>query len=73
MDSESSSLKKEIPAAMWRTYVLARKQGVLPEGLTPAVMALKGIGDENNLYAVPPDLVARLTADAHDHRLDRTC
>ena len=47
----------------WRTYVLARKHGVLPDGLPPSAAALKGIGDECDLYAVSPDLVTRLNPE----------
>jgi adenylate cyclase len=43
-----------------RTYALARNQGVLPDDLSPCTFALKGIGEENDLYAVPAELVAQL-------------
>lgn len=44
-----------------RTYALARKQGVLPEDLPPKVVNLKGIGEEPDVYPVPPEIVAQLT------------
>ena len=44
-----------------RTYELARKQGVLPEDLPPKVVNLKGIGEEPDVYPVPPEIVAQLT------------
>jgi adenylate cyclase len=44
-----------------RTYALARKQGVLPEDLPPKVVTLKGIGEEPDVYPVPPEIVAQLT------------
>jgi adenylate cyclase len=44
-----------------RTYALVKKQRVLPDGLPPKVVTLKGIGDEGNLYAVSPEMVAQLT------------
>ena len=43
-----------------RTYALARNQGVLPDDLPPCTFALKGIGEETDLYAVPAELVAQL-------------
>ncbi len=43
-----------------RTYALARKQGVLPEDLPPKVVNLKGIGEEPDVYPVPPEIVAQL-------------
>jgi adenylate cyclase len=43
-----------------RTYALARNQGVLPDDLSPCTFALKGIGEETDLYAVPAELVAQL-------------
>ncbi len=43
-----------------RTHALARNQGVLPDNLPPCTFALKGIGEETDLYAVPPDVVAQL-------------
>src|SRR5439155_1189667 len=43
-----------------RTYALARNQGVLPDDLPPCTFALKGIGGETDLYAVPAELVAQL-------------
>lgn len=45
-----------------RTYALARKQGVIPEDLPPKVVNLKGIGEEPDVYPVPPEIVAQLTA-----------
>jgi len=44
-----------------RTYALARKQGVLPEDLPPKVVNLKGIGEEPDVYPIPPEIVAQLT------------
>jgi len=44
-----------------RTNVLARKQGVLPEDLPPKVIKLQGIGEEPDVYPVPPEIVAQLT------------
>jgi adenylate cyclase len=44
-----------------RTYALARKQGILPEDLPPKVVNLKGIGEEPDVYPVPPEIVAQLT------------
>ncbi len=44
-----------------RTYALARKQSVLPEDLPPKVINLKGIGEEPDVYPVPPEIVAQLT------------
>jgi adenylate cyclase len=44
-----------------RTYALARKQGVLPDDLPPKVVNLKGIGEEPDVYPVPPEIVAQLT------------
>lgn len=44
-----------------RTYALARKQGVLPEDLLPKVVNLEGIGEEPDVYPVPPEIVAQLT------------
>jgi adenylate cyclase len=44
-----------------RTYALARKQGVLPEDLPAKVVNLKGIGEEPDVYPVPPEIVAQLT------------
>ncbi len=44
-----------------RTYALARKQSVLPEDLPPKVVNLKGIGEEPDVYPVPPEIVAQLT------------
>ena len=44
-----------------RSYALARKQGILPEDLPPKVVTLKGIGDEPDVYPVPPEIVAQLT------------
>ncbi|MBI4400624.1 MAG: adenylate/guanylate cyclase domain-containing protein [Nitrospirae bacterium] len=43
-----------------RTYALARKRGVLPDGLPSKALALKGIGEETDLYAVPPEMIAQL-------------
>jgi adenylate cyclase len=43
-----------------RTYALARNLGVLPDDLPPCTFALKGIGEETDLYAVPAELVAQL-------------
>lgn len=43
-----------------RTYALARKRGVLPDGLPSQALALKGIGEETDLYVVPPAMVAQL-------------
>jgi adenylate cyclase len=43
-----------------RTYALARNQGVLPDDLPPCTFALKGIGEETDLYAVPAELVGQL-------------
>lgn len=43
-----------------RTYALSRNQGVLPDDLPPCTFALKGIGEETDLYAVPAELVAQL-------------
>ena len=45
-----------------RTYALARKQGVIPEDLPPKVVDLKGIGEEPDVYPVPAEIVAQLTA-----------
>lgn len=44
-----------------RTYALARKQGALPGDLPPKVVNLKGIGEEPDVYPVPPEIVAQLT------------
>lgn len=44
-----------------RTYALARKQGVLPDNLPAKVITLKGIGQEADLYAVPPEILEQLT------------
>ena len=43
-----------------RTFALARNQKVLPDELPPCTFALKGIGEETDLYAVPAELVAQL-------------
>jgi adenylate cyclase len=43
-----------------RTYALARRQGVLPEELPPKSATLKGLGEETDLYAVGPEVIARI-------------
>jgi adenylate cyclase len=44
-----------------RTHALARKCGVLPADLPAKTVTLKGIGEETDLYAVPPEVIAHLT------------
>lgn len=44
-----------------RAYALARTCGVLPADLPAKTVALKGIGEEADLYAVPPEMIAQLT------------
>jgi len=47
-----------------RTYALARKQGVLSDELVAKTFTLKGLGDQSDLYPVPPELVARVSVSA---------
>ncbi|TAL09507.1 MAG: adenylate/guanylate cyclase domain-containing protein [Nitrospirae bacterium] len=44
-----------------RTYALARACGVLPADLPAKTVTLKGLGEEADLYAVSPEMVAHLT------------
>lgn len=44
-----------------RTYALARRQGVLPEELQAKAATLKGLGEEADLYSVPPEVVGRIS------------
>jgi adenylate cyclase len=60
-----------------RTYALARRQGILPDDLAPKVAVLKGIGEEGEVYPVPPELVALASfsgtsAQRRGHRLLRS-
>jgi adenylate cyclase len=45
-----------------RTYALAKKRGVLPDGLPCKNVHLKGIGEEIDLYEIPPAMIDQLTA-----------
>lgn len=44
-----------------RTYALALRQGVLPDGLPAKAATLKGVGEEGDLYPVAPELVAGIS------------
>jgi adenylate cyclase len=44
-----------------RTFALARKRNVLPDGLTCKNVHLKGIGEEMDLYEVPPEMINQFT------------
>ncbi len=61
-----------------RTYALARRESVLPDNLPTKVMTLKGIGEEADLCAVPPEMIDELigansfpsdSGSPPDHRL----
>lgn len=61
-----------------RTYALARKEKVLPDNLPTKSMTLKGIGEETDLCAVPPEMIEELvkanssprkSGSPPDHRL----
>jgi len=43
-----------------RTYALARKQGVVPE-LAPEGRTLKGLGEQTDLYPIPPELIGQIS------------
>src|SRR5207249_9598747 len=43
-----------------RTYALARNQSALPDNLPTKTMTLKGIGEEADLCAVPPEMINEL-------------
>ena len=49
-----------------RTYALARKEKAIPVDLPPKVVALKGIGEETDVHAIPPNIVPRLAVSAPD-------
>ena len=43
-----------------RTYALARQESALPDNLPTKTMTLKGIGEEADLCAVPPEMIDEL-------------
>ena len=43
-----------------RTYALARREHVLPDNMPTKSMTLKGIGEETDLCAVPPEMIDEL-------------
>ncbi|MGH7236271.1 MAG: CHASE2 domain-containing protein [Nitrospiraceae bacterium] len=43
-----------------RTYALARRENVLPDNMPTKTMTLKGIGEETDLCAVPPEMIDEL-------------
>ena len=43
-----------------RTYALARREGVIPDDLTPKSATLKGIGEESDIYPLSPDQVTQI-------------
>jgi adenylate cyclase len=43
-----------------RTYALAKNCGVLPPDMSGKTATLKGIGEETDLYAVPPEMITQL-------------
>ncbi len=45
-----------------RSYALARACGVLPSDLPSKTVALKGLGEESDLYPVTPDMIVHLTS-----------
>lgn len=45
-----------------RTYALARQQGVLPNELSACSIMMKGLGEEGDLYAITPKMVAEMAS-----------
>lgn len=48
-----------------RTFVLARKHNVVPSDLQPQPTTLKSLGEQTDLYPIPPDLVAEVIAKSN--------